>query len=243
MQVNFRRRISPDQSAWLTRHIQPDAITYDLAIGEKENHSCAIVFFDLCNFTNISATLKIEQVIEIIQRLFARVAYSVTQRNGMIDKYPGDGVVVFFPRDYSTSNDDYVGRAIDAIAEVMYWFYNWLRGAYVLPKPSHKLELAAGLDAGWISIAHVGSAAHSELILLGDRVNTASKCQQAAAGREVVVGEGARSQLDWLYQGHFSTGPSISVMSPVENTPYRSHRFDWATYAKHSWIDKTPTAL
>ena len=114
-----------------------------------------------------------------------------------------------------------------------------MRWRYDLPKASHTLELSVGIDAGRISIAHVGSAYHSEIILLGDQVNCASKCQQAAAQREVVIGQDAAKRVRLLYSQHFSTGPATGVVYSATNERYLASRFDWEAFAKTAtWVDK-----
>lgn len=159
----------------------------------------------------------------------------------MIDKFPGDGVVAFFPRIYTADNNTIVDDAIKSATEVMYWFYKKFRDNFNLPKPSHTLELSAGIDSGSISIAHVGSAYHSELILLGDQVNCSSKCQAAADKKEFIIGQDAvnNTYFSSIYKNHLSTGPNIGVVYTKTNKRYSSFRFDWEQYAKDSsWIKK-----
>ena len=235
----FKKHLTDSQIQLLTDHVDASFST-DIEIGKKESHDCAIVFFDLCNFTNISWTLPPNQVMDIIQSLFKKVSYNVTGREGMIDKYPGDGVVAFFPRYHSKEGDYIVEYALDCVAEVMYWFYNHMRYWYDLPKSSHRLELSAGVDAGSISIAHVGSEYHSELILLGDKVNCANKCQSAAEEREVVIGQSAASRVRSINSKYFSTGPNIGVVYTSSNSRYLSSRFNWQSFAKEStWINSS----
>jgi adenylate cyclase len=229
-----------------TRHIDPREIqahiaqsgSYDLKIGEYNPHECAVLFFDLCNFTNISWSLSTDQILSILQPFFERVGYYVSLAGGMIDKYPGDGVVAFIPRDYSAENNTIADDALDCAAKAMGWFYTELRPRIRLPKATHTLELSVGLDAGWIAVAHVGSAIHSELILLGHDVNCASKCQSAAENREVVIGQDGVSLIHYktLYERFLGTGPAIGVVYTADNRPYRSFRFDWAKCAaEYAW--------
>jgi len=211
----------------------------DIKLGEAYKHDCAVVFFDLCNFTNISWTIGESTILEILQELFRFTSAKVNSHDGMIDKYPGDGVVAFFPRNYSIETDYIVEGALDCIAEVMYWFYDHFRLQYDLPKPSHQLDLAVGIDAGKISIAHVGSIYHSEIILLGDQVNCASKCQQVATCKELVIGQDAANRVRRIYSNYFSTGPSTGIIYTKSNSKYLSYRFDWEMFSKNSsWIDK-----
>jgi class 3 adenylate cyclase len=234
----FHKHITTEQSQQLLDHIDHSYYATEIPLGTRVEHDCVVVFFDLCNFTNISWSLTTVQVLAIIQELFVFVGKTVTQYNGMIDKYPGDGVVAFFPRNYEDDQSESVEQALDCVLTVMHWFYDKMRWHHDLPKASHELALAVGLDAGRISIAHVGSPVHSELILLGDQVNCASKCQQAAAEGEVVVGQGAAALAPIIYSRFFTTGPANGVVYTGDNSHYRCVRFDWRERLKSAgWIN------
>ena len=234
----FTRHITPQQVAELNQLIGSADLSTDIKLGEYTEHDCSLVFVDLCNFTNISWSLSTKTIMGILQDLFDFATQRLVQHGGMIDKYPGDGVVAFFPRSYSSDEDYIVEHALDAVAEIMWWFYEHLPYRYSLPKPSHSLHLAVGVDAGSVAIAHVGSAYHSELILIGDQVNCASKCQQSATTKEVVIGQDAAKRVRSIYSGYFSTGPTLGVVNR-NNQPYRSFRFDWERFARNStWVEK-----
>lgn len=236
----FTKHLTQEQLHQIQSVFSSEDYGTGIDLGEAIDHDCAVVFFDLCNFTNISWTLDTTRILNILQDLFHFVSQKVDKYKGMIDKYPGDGVVAFFPRYYSDDGDYIVEYALDCITEVMYWFYDHLRWRYDLPKPSHRLELSVGIDAGTISIAHVGSVYHSEIILLGDQVNCASKCQQVADCKEVIIGQDAAKRVRGIYSRYFSTGPSTDVIYTKSNAKYLSYRFDWETFAKNSsWIDKS----
>jgi adenylate cyclase len=231
----FYKRLDPQQ---VQSHVSPDDYGTGIDLGQYSRHECAVVFFDLVNFTNISWSLTTDELMSILQPLFATAAHRINHYNGIVDKFPGDGVVGFFPRHYNEDTNQIADRALDCAASVMKWFYETLRVKVECPKPSHTLELCAGVDAGTIAIAHVGSNVHSELILLGDQVNCASKCQAVADKREVVVGQDAVDLVHYrgLVEPHLSTGPATHVVYTKDNRQYLSYRFDWESYAKSSWI-------
>ena len=234
----FNKHIDANQLQEVQAHIAPGDYGTDLVLGQHVNHECSIVFFDLVNFTNISWSLTTSQVMSTIQPLFQKVSIEITNYGGMVDKFPGDGVVGFFPRLYTNAENKIVDNAIDCATKVMNWFYTQLRPSVSLPKRSHTLELCAGIDSGSISIAHVGTPIHSELILLGDQVNCASKCQGAAEKREIIVGQNAISSAHHkgFYDGYMSTGPSLGVVYTATNNRYLSFRFDWEKYCSdYEW--------
>jgi class 3 adenylate cyclase len=220
-------------------HVSPTDYGSEIELGKYVSHECSILFFDLVNFTNISWSSPNDLVFSILDSLFTKVTEEIYKAGGMIDKFPGDGVVCFIPRQYWLEKNLIVDNAIDCATKVMKWFYNEFRDKIQLSKSSHILELCVGIDSGSIAIAHVGTSMHSELILLGDQVNCASKCQQAANKREIVIGQEALNNTFYknLYLPYLSTGPNTGVVYTSSNEHYLSKRFDWEKYAKNStWI-------
>ena len=233
----FKKHLTDEQQHQLLAHIEGSGLATDIELGKHVDHNCSVVFFDLCDFTRISWSLANGQVIAILQALFGHISTRVAQRNGMIDKYPGDGVVAFFPRHYCDTEDLVVEAALDCVADVMSWFY----GSTDSPanKSAKKLNLSVGVDAGFVSIAHVGSSYHSELILLGKQVNCASKCEQMAGNKQVIVGDDAAKRVRALYSRHFRAGPDIDLTHASVAKTYKSYIFDWEPFAETSiWIDK-----
>jgi class 3 adenylate cyclase len=235
----FKKHIDPNQFPPIQEPTGPLDLGTDIELGQYERRECAIAFFDLVNFTNISWSLNINQVMTIIQPLFQKISVEINSHEGMIDKFPGDGVVGFWPRNHLVNENKIVDNALDTATKIMFWFYNEFRPKITLPKPSHTLELCVGIDAGSISIAHVGTPIHSELILLGDQVNCASKCQACAEKKEIVIGQDARDMIYYnaFYNQFMSTGPHTGVVYTDGNRQYLSYRFDWEAYCKrHSFV-------
>ena len=235
----FTKHIDPSQ---IQEHIEPADFGSEINLGEYVNHQCAVIFVDLVNFTNIAWSLTTQQVMSIIQPLFHKASIEIHTHGGMIDKFPGDGVVGFFPRHYENDKNLIAESAIDCATKLMYWFYNTLRPQVTLPKQSHTLELCCGIDGGNISIAHVGTALHSELILLGAEVNCASKCQAAADKKEIVIGQDAKDMIHHkaFYGQYLSTGPNIGVVYTKNNSRYISYRFNWESFTNdYSWAQGT----
>lgn len=238
--IYYKKQLNETQVELLEKHISQSYFIQPLELGKIAYIGCSIIFIDLCNFTNISWTLKNEETMQILQPLFRFVSKNISFKNGMVDKYPGDGVVVFFPSNFFSNDNLMIDYAIDSSTEIIYWFYNTFRNNFDLPKTSHSLELSIGIDGGYISIAHVGSEYHSELILLGSQVNCASKCQEIGEKREIIIGQEGLDLAHYknLYSNYISTGPHTGIVYTKDNSPYKAYRFDWEEYAKNSWISK-----
>jgi class 3 adenylate cyclase len=236
----FKKHISQSQHQLFQEYIQQIDLIYEIKLGDKISHDCAVVFFALSNFMEISNSLSSEKVFDIIQELYSTISESVIRFNGLINKYPRNGILAFFPRNYSDERKIVVETALDCITAVMDWFYNNLQKQWnSLIKSDYTLELSAGIDAGNIYIGHAGSIYHGELVLLGDQVNCAQKCKDAACKKEVIIGQDAADMAGFLYSKYFSQGPGIWVKYTANNVNYKSQIFNWEEFAQAAtWIKK-----
>lgn len=236
----FKKHISQSQHQLFREYIQNIDLIYDIKLGDKISHDCAIVYFALSNFMEISNLLSSEKVFDIVHELNRYVSESVVRFNGLINKYPRNGIIAFFPRNYRDERKIVVESALDCITAVMHWFYNNLQKQWNASiKSDYKLEMSAGIDAGNIYIGHVGSIYHGELVLIGDQVNCAQKCHTAAGKKEVIIGQDAADMAGFLYSKFFSKGPGIWVKYSANNVNYNSHVFNWEEFAQTAtWIKK-----
>jgi class 3 adenylate cyclase len=204
----------------------------DVKLRQSKSIDCAIVMFDLSNFSNISITLRRREVIQILSEVFAYTSDAVARYNGIVERFPGDGVIACFPTVLGPEElSDVVEASLDCATEVMFWVYENLSWCHDLVRPSHKLAMSVGIDAGNVAVVRLGSTAHSELVLVGNQVNAASKCEQHARPGEIVVGDNAAGHAGIWHTKRMETGPSLGLIWRETRTPYRSHRFDWRSHA------------
>lgn len=228
----FRKHLTQEQINVLNEHINLSSVR-NIGLGQKTSHKCSIMFCDLCNFTNISWGLEPDVILNILQEFFQYCSEKIVYFKGMIDKYPGDGIVSFFPHDFSDDKYNVVEQSIKSACIIMDWFYDDFKPRHQskLEKCSHELNLKIGIDAGFIYIAHVGSPYHSELILFGNQVNVASKCQEKGLEKEIIIGQEAK-EIASLPSVFFDQGPSTDIVYSKTNKHYLSFRFDWEGYLK-----------
>ena len=222
----------------------PDDQVCALGLGEYCSYPAATLVLDLCNFTNIARTLDDFVTVPLLQEILSGLAVVVERHQGVINKFPGDGAMAFFP-EIGAVGYNAAAQALRCAATALWWFYREMgyheRKLLPLPRASHRLALCAGVDYGSIKVALVGTPQQSEFILVGDSVNSAAKCQAAAAGGEVVVGSDARRHSA-LFSGWFSAGPRTHVALPtLPVVPYLSYRFAWQRAKASDFMPHKPT--
>ena len=148
-----------------------------------ERRQVAVLFADMCGFTDLSRQLDPEELLVVLEGYFERVDEIVERHGGHIDKHVGDCVMAVFGAPRSHGNDlERAVRAALAIVDAM-------------PELSRAVARAVGTHVG-IAVGQVvasgtGSAAHREYTVTGETVNLASRLTDAAGRGEILLSEAA----------------------------------------------------
>jgi class 3 adenylate cyclase/tetratricopeptide (TPR) repeat protein len=133
---------------------------------------------DLVGFTSLSERLDPEQVKNLVDRCFDRLAIDVTEFGGQVDKVIGDAIVALFGA--PVAHEDDAERAVRAA----------LRMHQTLCAEAEsigaELRLRVGVNTGEVLVGAMHAA--GSVTAMGDVVNTASRLQSAAQPGEVLVG-------------------------------------------------------
>lgn len=70
----IKKHIDPDSLQKIQAHIDNSDYEVELKIGESKSIECSILFFDLCNFTNISWSITENKILSILQPLFQYIS-------------------------------------------------------------------------------------------------------------------------------------------------------------------------
>ncbi|MEO6987088.1 MAG: adenylate/guanylate cyclase domain-containing protein [Aquihabitans sp.] len=145
---------------------------------DDERRVVTVLFGDLVGFTALSERLDPEQVKNLVDRCFDRLAEEVTMFGGRVDKIVGDAIVALFGA--PVAHEDDAERAVRA----------GLRMQQVLDAEvanlGQSLEIRVGVNTGEVLVGAMRAA--GSITAMGDVVNTASRLQTAAAPGQVFVG-------------------------------------------------------
>lgn len=151
----------------------------------------SLLFADLSGFTALSERLSelgrqgAEEVSAIVNRLFAALLHEAQVRGGVLLKFGGDALTVFF--DATILNDDHALAACAAALAMQSRMGEFAQLSTRLDNFS--LRLRVGVHAGRVFAAEVGDQSHIELVVTGPEVNRVALAQEIAAPGEVVVSD------------------------------------------------------
>jgi class 3 adenylate cyclase/tetratricopeptide (TPR) repeat protein len=136
----------------------------------------SVLFVDLVGYTSLSESRDAEDVRELLGGYFERAKTIIGRYDGRIEKFIGDAVMAVWG--VPTAREDDAERAVRAGLELVEGV-----GVFGEEVGAPQLRARAGVVTGQVaSLARPG-----EGLVIGDRVNTASRVQSAAAPGTVFV--------------------------------------------------------
>src|SRR5437870_6361879 len=143
-----------------------------------ERRVVTVLFADLVGFTGLSETRDPEQVKNLVDRCFERLAADVTSYGGRVDNIVGDAMVALFGA--PLAHEDDAERAVRAALQMVDSVAGLASGL------GADLRLRVGVNTGVVLVGAVRGG--GDYTAMGDVVNVASRLQGMAEPGRVVVG-------------------------------------------------------
>lgn len=148
-----------------------------------ERRVVTVVFGDLVGFTTLSESRDPEQVKNLVDRCFERLAVDITTFGGKVDKVIGDAIVALFGA--PTAHEDDAERAVRAALRMQQTLADFAAGE-AEGAAGASLRMRVGVNTGEVLVGAL--RAGGDYTAMGDVVNTAARLQTAAGPGEVLVG-------------------------------------------------------
>jgi class 3 adenylate cyclase len=156
-----------------------------------ERRQVTVMFSDLVGSTALSARIDPEDLREVISAYQKCVTETVQRFGGFVEKYMGDGVLVYFG--YPQAHEDDTERAVRAGLE--------LSVAVSALKAASPLQTRVGIATGLVVIGDlIGTGSAKEQTVVGETPNLAARLQGVAEPNTVVIAESTRKLLGNLFE-------------------------------------------
>jgi len=132
-----------------------------------EIREMTIVFVDLAGFTGLAAKLSAEQTASFLEGYFETVNAAVSEGDGTIDKFLGDGVLAFWGA--PAYQPDHAEKALGAVAVL---------AELISRHPDPNMRVRIGVHTGQVVVGNIGSADRVNYTVIGDPVNVAARLQE-----------------------------------------------------------------
>ncbi|MCW2876902.1 MAG: adenylate/guanylate cyclase [Sphaerisporangium sp.] len=140
-----------------------------------------VLFIDIVGSTELAERLDPELLLHILERYYAACRAEIFQHGGVVEKYIGDAIMAVFG--VPVSREDDALRAVLAAHAAMSAVHRL--SAEIAPTHGVRLDAHCGIAFGEVMVVN---ASGSDVRVIGDTVNTASRLQSAAGGGEILLG-------------------------------------------------------
>jgi adenylate cyclase len=160
-----------------------------LLTGHRAYITC--VFCDLRGFTAFAETAAPEELLDVLRGYYETVGRLVTEHEGTLEHFAGDGVMVFF--NDPVSIDEHELRATHFALAAQAQFDELAR---VWRKRGVDLSLGIGIEAGHATAGRIGYDGRYDYAAVGPAVNLASRLSSQAEGGQILVGQRVYAAID-----------------------------------------------
>ncbi len=192
------RRRAKALRARFERHLAPQVIQRIIANGDQpklsgERREITALFTDIEGFTGMVGRAEPEALVAALDAYFEGVVRIGLAHGGMIDKFVGDAVHVFFNMPFDLAN--HATHGLDCAIEIVRWTetYRFAPGPAALGFGRTRV----GLESGPALVGDVGGGAKLDYTAHGETVNAAARLEQAnkVTGSAICVGPGAAARI------------------------------------------------
>lgn len=169
-----RRRVQGIFAGYVSPAILDAILGGELQNGRISRHQLGFLFADIRGFTAYSAIWPPERVITFLNRYYTIMTEVLHRHNGTVDKFSGDGVMVFFgaPQPSANPSRDAI-LAGCAMLEALDLFNAELQAA-----GAEAIGIRIGIAFGDAVIGNVGSTRRHDYTATGAATNLAAHIQQ-----------------------------------------------------------------
>jgi class 3 adenylate cyclase len=151
-------------------------------ILESHRRDIAVLFCDLRGFTAFSESAEPEDVMALLQEYHAALVPLIQQFEGTLDRFVGDGLMVYFNDPIPCPNpaERAVALAVamrDAVAALA---QSWRRHEY-------ELGFGIGIAQGFATLGQIGFEGRFDYTAIGTVINTAARLCEAATDGQILV--------------------------------------------------------
>lgn len=176
------------------RKYLPEALYDQVMDGQLEAESphqrkrLTILFSDIVEFTTLTDNLEPETLSEILNTYFDAMAGLVNKWGGVIDKFIGDAVMVFFGdkkgADFQLETEKCVLMALEMQQQMTLLRQRWADNG--LPGD---LRIRIGINTGYCTLGNFGSEKRMDYTIVGGQVNAASRLEHLAPPGGILISD------------------------------------------------------
>lgn len=225
-----RDRIAAREKAVADGRVVPD--DGDLSIGRGRRLTAAVLFLDICSFSERPCETEDEQelMLRALTFFFEEMIAIVEEYDGVVEKNTGDGLMAYFPRGPAGATSE----AQRAVSCALTMFHAAAKFEPVFQASDiEPFHFRIGIEHGMITVAEVGKArGFHGIVAVGTTANVACKMLKVAKKDEIVIGDRLAAELPPNWQGFVRQATNETgwvYRHSAEAYPFHKYTGRWVT--------------
>ncbi len=157
-----------------------------------ERKKITIFTSDLRGFTALSERLPPEEVVTILNFYLSRMADVITQYQGTIDEFMGDGILVLFGAPIARADDAIRAVACAVAMQLAMESVNLQIREWGLSP----LEMGIGINTGEVVVGNIGSEKRTKYGVVGNQVNLTYRIESYTTGNQIFISESTYREVE-----------------------------------------------
>ncbi len=145
-----------------------------------------VFFSDIKDFTESTVRWQPEEITRLLNGYFSEMSRIAADFGGTLDKFIGDGMVIFFGDPHSRGVKEDALQCIK-MALAMQASMATLQGLWPGSTPGAEFRIRIGINTGFCDVGNFGSDLRMEYTIIGSEVNLAARLEQAAPAGGVLI--------------------------------------------------------
>lgn len=160
------------------RHLSPQSVQEILKKPQKfpDRRIVTVLFSDITDFVGMSENLPTDEVVKLLNEYLTDMTEVIFKNKGTVDKYMGDRIMAVFGNIGEINPADDAYRAIKTALEMQMKLKD-LQQKW-LSEGIRPFQIRTGINTGEALIGYIGSPQQTDLTVIGDTVNTASRLEE-----------------------------------------------------------------
>jgi class 3 adenylate cyclase len=185
----------------LKRYLSPQ-VADSIIAGQSDvklattRKNLTVCFADIRGFTGIAERMEPEELIDLLNEYFTAQTEIVFKYGGTLDKYYGDGMMVFFgdPIPYADHAERAVRMALEMKRKLPELQKRWFM------HQEERLNIGIGISTGYVTVGNIGSPARLDYTVIGNNVNLSSRLADLAAPGQILITERTMVQIQEIVE-------------------------------------------
>lgn len=156
------------------------------AVLQTQKKRLVVFFSDIVGFSSLSDQMDAEPLTDLLNGYLTDMSNIANKYGGTIDKFIGDGIMIFFgdpvSKGYKKDALAAVAMAIEMRRHMLKLRRKWSEHGLTSP-----LQIRMGINTGYCTVGNFGTETRMDYTIVGREVNLASRLESAADAGEILI--------------------------------------------------------